>query len=138
MRIAYLIEIDPREVPQLAYVAGLLTGQGVPQGNTLAAALDRMQIVEVPDEFGGLEASNETEPGVAEDDEQADNLIQFPTPINDEGEELPTNLPPIDVATDPTAPENLGIALNQPAPPPPPGPQNHQSDFGAGPDPRDG
>lgn len=140
-RIAYLIELDPREVPQLAYVAGLLTGQGIPQGAALANALDRIQLVEVPDEFGGLEGAEQEgteevpESGVSD---EGGEVIDFPTPVNDDGDELPSELPPIDPTSDPTAPENLGVVLNQPAPPPPPPPMNRQEDFGAGPPPREG
>lgn len=149
-RTAYIAEIDPREVAALAYVAGMLQGQGVAQGAIIAGVLDRIQLVEVPDEFGALEgeepeaAEELSEPGVSD---EGGTVLDFPTPTEvEEGEVLPENayephggeLPAIDPATDPTAPENLGVELNLPNPygPPPASSFANQEDFGAGPPPR--
>lgn len=139
-RIAYIAEIDPREVGALGFLAGLLQGQGIAQGAVLAAVLDRIQLVEVPDDWTGPDTSGVDEDAAPEVDGGYDSsvggdVIEFPTPEAEASSELPH----IDPLTDPTSPESLGIALNQPAPPqPPPPPMNHQDDFGAGPPPREG
>lgn len=136
-RTAYIAEIDPREVAALAYVAGMLQGQGVPQGQLIAGILDRIQLVEVPDDFGELD--DDVEDTAEGEGEKADGSVVelFPQPVSDTGEELDTTLPAIDPLLDPTSPESLGIQLNLPAPPPPPGPQSPQDTFGAGPPPKE-
>lgn len=145
-RVAYIAEIDPREVAALGYLAGMLQGQGIQQGAVLAAILDRIQLVEVPDDFAGV---SDAEPEAAPDEtEQAEGLSLVPDPDDSADEVLPENayeahggeLPAIDPASDPTAPENLGIDLNLPNPygPPPGGAFANQDDFGAGPPPRQG
>ena len=110
-RIAYLIEVDPSELGLIGYLAGLLQGQGVTQAAILAEFVSRVQPVEVPDDFG-----------LADDPETGDE------PEEAEFEEITP-------ATDPTAPENLGIDLGD-RPPDRAGdfvPQSTAQDFGAGP-----
>lgn len=154
-RVAYIAEIDPREVAALGFLAGMLQGQGIQQGAVLAAILDRIQLVEVPDDFAGVvegeeqEAAEElSEPGVPD---EGGTVLAFPAAdevLNGTDEVLPENayevpggdLPAIDPANDPTAPENLGIELNKPNPY---GPTQgsgfaNPEDFGAGPPPRQG
>lgn len=143
-RVAYIAEIDPREVAALGYLAGMLQSQGIQQGAVLAAILDRIQLVEVPDDFTGV-ASEESE-ATTDEAEQETSLSLVPDVDEDDGEVLPENsfephggeLPAIDPTTDPTAPENLGIELNLPNPygPPPVTQFANQEDFGAGPPPR--
>jgi hypothetical protein len=141
-RIAYIAEVDPTEVAAIAYVAGLLQGQGVQQGAVIGGILERLQMVEVPDDFGAGEDVGEvgSGDGSAEDtggEQETDNVVQFPQPVNEDGVELDSTLPAIDPLADPTSPESLGIQLNLPAPPPPPGPQSAQDTFGAGPPPKE-
>ena len=153
-RVAYIAEIDPREVAALGFLAGMLQGQGIQQGAVLGAILDRIQLVEVPDDFGGIEAEvdgdAEAETDAGNDPGVGGNVIPFPPgdntndDLNDEV--LPENayephggeLPAIDPANDPTAPENLGIELNKPNPygPTVGGGFANPEDFGAGPPPR--
>lgn len=152
-RVAYIAEIDPREVAALGYLAGMLQGQGIQQGAVLAAILDRIQLVEVPDDFGGIEAEADGDAEATLDGSDntgvGGDVIPFPAAdeVLDTGDEvLPENawevpggeLPAIDPANDPTAPENLGIELNKPNPY---GPVQgsgfaNPEDFGAGPPPR--
>ena len=114
-RLAYVIEVDPAHLGPLGYIAGLLQGQGVPQGALLAELLGNVQVVEVPDEFGQSPTSalGAAQPGPENEDE-----FEEITPEND-----------------PTAPENLGIDLGD-GPPEiitPFVPQSEALDFGAGP-----
>lgn len=109
-KTVYLIEVDPAHLGPLGFVAGILQAQGVPQGEILAGLLARVQLVEVPDDWG---LTPEAEASEAEEFEEI-------TPEND-----------------PTAPENLGIDLGDRAPEGEGGwaPQSTAADFGAGRDP---
>lgn len=150
-RVAYIAEIDPREVAALGYLAGMLQGQGIPQGTVLAGILDRIQLVEVPDDFGGLADEDASDTGETPADESSGEGVVLPFPQPDgvgSDEVLPENayevpggeLPAIDPANDPTAPENLGIELNKPNPYGPTQASGfaNPEDFGAGPPPRQG
>lgn len=115
-KLVYLIEVDPAHLGPLGFVAGILQAQGVPQGGILADMLQRVQQVEVPDDWG-----IQPDEGVAQ---------QGP----EDGEE---EFPEITPENDPTAPENLGIDLGD-GPPEVAGewyPQSTAADFGAGADP---
>jgi hypothetical protein len=154
-RVAYIAEIDPREVAALGYLAGMLQGQGIAQGQVLAQILDRIQLVEVPDDFAGVAEDAAPEQAEQAWEGEGGTVLDFPSSFDSEvensgtssGDVLPENafevpggeLPAIDVANDPTAPENLGIELNKPNPygPPPVTQFANQEDFGAGPPPRD-
>lgn len=109
-KIVYLVEIDPAHLGPLGFIAGILQGQGVKQGEILAELLAQVHPVEVPDDWG---IAPDSESGPEEEFEDI-------TPEND-----------------PTAPENLGIDLGDR---PPEGggdwfPQSTAADFGAGRDP---
>lgn len=129
MRDALLVEIDPQDLGTLTFLAGLLVGMGRTEAEVLNKIISNWQVMEVEDDFGQLEPPD----NVTTIDFQGnpDNTGAVPAPpLEIEDEEFQ----PIDVNTDPTAPENLGITLNQPAESEPDyTPFAEEGDFGAGP-----
>ncbi len=110
-RAAYLIEIQPADIATIAYACGVLTAQGIPQGQVLANMLDNIQMVEVPDDFYVDEAQ-----GFQNEDA---TVLDFPS-VPAAEEELE---------------EEASFLEEVPAPVSSPVyyPRNSQSDFGAGP-----
>lgn len=125
MRDALIVEILPEDLGALSFLAGLLVGMGRGEAEVLQRITQRVQLVQVNDDFGQLEEATDT----------SEAGLQAVPDLEPEDRNYNTELDePVDVNTDPTAPEHLGISLEEPNP----GaatytPFAEEGDFGAGP-----
>lgn len=92
-RNALIVEVQPDQLGNLSFLAGMLVGLGRPEAEVLKQILDSLQMVEVDDDFG-------TQPSI--DPEEAGDVIDlFPIPDED--------APDIDFT-----PDNPGVEMSVP------------------------